>query len=344
MKHPVSPVATTNVSASLTLMMQAATAEDQSNCVAAPQHYPMHQFPIYQGQMTRPGMPGFGRPGFPARPEFSRPDWVVEIEKESAQRRSQPFQSPAMHGFGRPERPTRPEFSRPDWVVEIEKESAQRRAQPFQSQSVPGFGRPAWAGNQLPGHGRGFGYARGQDSWWDVPPAPPIAPVVQDTAPGVEEVLAEAPVEAVVVNNDVDKDGILNEMDFCLETPAGTEVDSFGCSKQAAIVLRGVNFHTDSDQLTDSSTTILDKVVKTLVAHPELKVEVAGHTDSDGEDAYNKDLSQRRAATVVEYLVTNQVKPENLTAKGYGETMPMADNDTPEGKALNRRVELNRLN
>ena len=108
------------------------------------------------------------------------------------------------------------------------------------------------------------------------------------------------------------------------------------------MVLRGVNFKTDSDELTADSTGILDRVSNTLIAHPELKVEVAGHTDGDGDDTYNKALSQRRSETVMAYLVGKGVQAGNMTAMGYGEAQSLADNATPEGKAQNRRVELNR--
>ena len=70
---------------------------------------------------------------------------------------------------------------------------------------------------------------------------------------------------------------------------------------------------------------------------------MAGHTDSDGDDSYNKDLSQRRAQSVVDYLVGHGVDAANLIAQGFGEEQPVAGNDTAEGKAQNRRVELNRL-
>ena len=70
---------------------------------------------------------------------------------------------------------------------------------------------------------------------------------------------------------------------------------------------------------------------------------VAGHTDSDGDAAYNKDLSQRRAQSVVNYLTGQGVEGSNMIAKGFGEEQPIADNDSAEGKAANRRVELNRL-
>ncbi|MDH3980718.1 MAG: OmpA family protein [Gammaproteobacteria bacterium] len=105
-------------------------------------------------------------------------------------------------------------------------------------------------------------------------------------------------------------------------------------------MLRGVNFHTDSDELTDGSLAILDGVATTLVANPDIRVQVAGHTDNQGEAVYNKDLSQRRAASVVNYLVGRGVTSDNLQPAGYGEEQPMADNGSVEGRAENRRVEL----
>lgn len=142
---------------------------------------------------------------------------------------------------------------------------------------------------------------------------------------------------------DGDNDGIVDNADLCPDTAEGVAVDALGCDDAARIVLRGVNFKTDSDELTAESLAILDGVATTLSANPQIKVMVAGHTDSDGEDAYNKDLSQRRAQSVVNYLSENGVDRDSLIAKGYGEEQPVAGNDTAEGKAQNRRVELNRL-
>ena len=108
-------------------------------------------------------------------------------------------------------------------------------------------------------------------------------------------------------------------------------------------MLRGVNFHADSAQLTDGSHTVLDNVAKTLIAHPEIHVEIAGHTDSDGDADHNFDLSARRAIMVMKHLAEAGVSPDNMIARGYGEERPIAPNDTPEGKAENRRVELSPL-
>lgn len=187
----------------------------------------------------------------------------------------------------------------------------------------------------------GYGYPAAPQA----APAPTTAPrasVEQPvTAPTQIDVKPAAPVKPISVDDD--KDNVLNSSDFCPNTAAGTQVDGFGCAIDEVIVLRGVNFHTDSDRLTDESIVILDGVSTTLNAHPELKLEVSGHTDSVAEDDYNKHLSQRRAERVRDYLVSKGAAADNLTAKGYGEERPVASNETAEGKALNRRVELNRL-
>jgi OOP family OmpA-OmpF porin len=104
-----------------------------------------------------------------------------------------------------------------------------------------------------------------------------------------------------------------------------------------------VNFHHDSDELTEESLAILDGVAATLLNHPDLPLKVAGHTDSSGDDEFNMDLSQRRAASVRAYLVSKGVDAGHLTAHGYGEERPVASNADSAGRAANRRVELIRL-
>jgi PKD repeat protein len=106
------------------------------------------------------------------------------------------------------------------------------------------------------------------------------------------------------------------------------------------VVLEGVHFQTNKAVLLPESAQILDRVAESLLAHPEVKVEVGGHSDADGSDAYNLKLSTKRANSVREYLIQKGVPAAQLTARGYGETQPIADNKTPEGKATNRRVEL----
>lgn len=139
---------------------------------------------------------------------------------------------------------------------------------------------------------------------------------------------------------DSDGDGIADYLDKCPNTPAGSRVDNSGCPLKAVIELRGVNFANNSAQLKANSTAILDEMAITLKRYPDLKVEIAGHTDSSGSNELNASLSQRRAEAVRKYLIDKGVNAGNLTAKGYGEDKPVASNATREGRAMNRRVEL----
>lgn len=113
-----------------------------------------------------------------------------------------------------------------------------------------------------------------------------------------------------------------------------------------SIVLNNVFFEFDSDKLTPDSKTELNKLFSLLSNNPSIKVEIQGHTDSKGNNAYNKKLSQKRAESVRNYLVKKGIKATRITAVGYGETKPIAKNtnadgsDNEEGRALNRRIEL----
>ena len=109
------------------------------------------------------------------------------------------------------------------------------------------------------------------------------------------------------------------------------------------LVLEGVNFESSSAKLTRGSTEILDKVAASLIEVPSVRVEVQGHTDSQASDAYNEELSQKRAEAVRDYLIKKGVDGSRLTAKGYGESQPIADNEAAEGRAKNRRVELKKI-
>ncbi|MBC7160975.1 OmpA family protein [Immundisolibacter sp.] len=107
------------------------------------------------------------------------------------------------------------------------------------------------------------------------------------------------------------------------------------------VVLKGVNFCFDCDTLSGEAQAILDSDAMAIVKHhPNASFEVAGHTDAVGSDAYNLALSQRRASNVRAYLVQQGVEPSRMTAVGYGESQPVADNSTEAGRAENRRVEL----
>jgi len=155
------------------------------------------------------------------------------------------------------------------------------------------------------------------------PPPPPPARAAAPPAP---------------VPVDSDGDGVLDPNDRCPATPLGVAVDSVGCPRGGPVVLRGVGFATNSATLTPESLPVLDGVAEDLRKHPRLRVELQGHTDSSGADAYNLDLSQRRAESVRNYLMAQGVAGTQLVAMGYGETEPIADNTTSEGRAENRRV------
>ena len=150
-----------------------------------------------------------------------------------------------------------------------------------------------------------------------------------------------AEVDATGCELDSDGDGVVDRLDECPDTPQGTPVDNKGCELEGDYVLEGVNFESNSDRLLAGATEVLDDVVTTLKRYPDIRFEVAGHTDSDGAAEYNQGLSARRAQTVHDYLAANGIAVNRMTVRGYGETQPIADNSTATGKARNRRVALN---
>jgi OOP family OmpA-OmpF porin len=141
-------------------------------------------------------------------------------------------------------------------------------------------------------------------------------------------------------NPDLDGDGVLNERDKCPNTRPGAVVDLDGCEVEAVIELDGVNFDFDKATLRPEAKAVLNEAAALLSKHDRVVVEIAGHTDSMGSEEYNQGLSERRAASVKDYLTSKGVKATHLTAKGYGESRPVASNDTEEGRAENRRVEM----
>jgi OOP family OmpA-OmpF porin len=148
---------------------------------------------------------------------------------------------------------------------------------------------------------------------------------------------------------DSDGDGVANAADKCPDTPAGTKVDAVGCPVlfapgAASLVLQGVNFATGKATLLSESQAILDRVAESLNNNPQVTVEVGGHTDNTGSRITNLRLSQARANTVREYLISKGVDGSRITAKGYGPDKPVAENTTATGRAANRRVELTKTN
>jgi outer membrane protein OmpA-like peptidoglycan-associated protein len=108
-----------------------------------------------------------------------------------------------------------------------------------------------------------------------------------------------------------------------------------------ALTLKGdVSFAVDSDVVLPGLYNELDRIAQVLVRYPQTTIVVEGHTDSTGSDAYNQSLSERRAWSVQRLLVERGVNPSRITAIGYGESRPVASNDNPGGRQLNRRVEI----
>ncbi len=147
---------------------------------------------------------------------------------------------------------------------------------------------------------------------------------------------------------DNDGDGVPDAKDQCdgeLETDNGYK-DGDGCPdevpkevKKFTGVIKGITFETNKAVIRRSSESMLNKALKVLKDFPEVRMEVQGHTDSQGDDASNMDLSQRRAEAVVAWFVERGIDASRFVAKGYGETQPIADNKTSPGRSRNRRVE-----
>ena len=106
------------------------------------------------------------------------------------------------------------------------------------------------------------------------------------------------------------------------------------------MVLKNIFFDVNKFELKSESQVELDKLVQLLNENPTIKIEISGHTDNVGKPADNLLLSNNRAKAVVNYLVNKKVPAQRLTFKGYGETKPVGDNKTDEGRAMNRRTEV----
>jgi outer membrane protein OmpA-like peptidoglycan-associated protein/opacity protein-like surface antigen len=156
---------------------------------------------------------------------------------------------------------------------------------------------------------------------------------------------------------DADNDGVPDDKDLCPFTPANAKVDKDGCPitlterevellDKGRITERNIHFETAKWDILPESRPVLDEIGAILIQWPRLRIEVGGHCDARGSDAYNLDLSNKRAGAVLDYLVTKYptITRDQYSSKGYGERVPVASNKTVEGMAQNRRVEFKVLN
>ncbi|AYC32812.1 OmpA family protein [Pseudomonas cavernae] len=154
-------------------------------------------------------------------------------------------------------------------------------------------------------------------------PMPPAAPVAEVCA-------------------DSDNDGVCDNVDKCPDTPANVTVDADGCpaAAEAVRVELDVKFDFDKSKVKEESYGDIKNLADFMTQYPSTTTTVEGHTDSVGTDAYNQKLSERRASAVKDVLVNQYgVGGERIESVGYGESRPVADNATSEGRAVNRRVE-----
>jgi OmpA-OmpF porin, OOP family len=147
---------------------------------------------------------------------------------------------------------------------------------------------------------------------------------------------------------DNDRDDVPDLTDACPSTPGQKEGEPLGCPLKPALVIvtdcevkitQQIHFAYNKDIIKSESFPILDAVTDVLVKNPSFKIEVQGHTDDKGSDSYNQELSNRRAHSVRKYLVAHGIGPDRLTARGYGESVPLVANDSNENRSLNRRVQ-----
>lgn len=170
------------------------------------------------------------------------------------------------------------------------------------------------------------------------------------TPPGAEVDATGCPVDS-------DSDGVFDGIDVCPNTPANLKVDATGCPIEVTetdtqllntgmIRTSAIRFASGSWEITDDSTSTLEEIGQTLAQWPQLRIEIGGHTDSQGADAFNQELSEKRAQAVLDYLLTNYpgIQGQQFSVKGYGESTPITDNSTEVGRSINRRVEFRVLN
>jgi len=136
----------------------------------------------------------------------------------------------------------------------------------------------------------------------------------------------------------IEEEGFEKQLVFSADQMKRT-LDSLG-----TISIYGINFDTAKDRLKPDAEKVLAEIVKLMLNYPKLKIEIQGHTDNVGSAQYNLGLSNKRANTVRDYLLLFGVENDRIVSNGYGLTKPITSNETEEGRALNRRVELVKIN
>ena len=212
------------------------------------------------------------------------------------------------------------------------------------------------------------GVGDGRDQCPDTPAGEPVEAngcSFDEDGDGVTDAIDECPatppgvvVDAKGCGADSDADGVADGFDQCPDTLEGLPVNAEGCAIDAApvadcgvggldcagvgdaVLLPTVQFATGRAVLTEGARETLDQVALTLQRRPDLAVEVQGHTDSVGAADDNQRLSEMRAQSVVDYLISVGVSAGRMSPVGYGDTDPMASNETASGRAQNRRVVL----
>jgi OOP family OmpA-OmpF porin len=161
----------------------------------------------------------------------------------------------------------------------------------------------------------------------------PIVPIVQEEKE--IETLPQTVEKPIVLPQDDDNDGVINRLDKCPNTSKGVIVNADGCVDTINL---NINFDNNSTEIKRIYNDKVESFAKILQKNKNLTAVIEAHTDAKGSDSYNQTLSDRRAIAVVNALRTYNIDSTRLKAVGYGETQPIATNDTPEGKAKNRRV------
>jgi OOP family OmpA-OmpF porin len=183
-------------------------------------------------------------------------------------------------------------------------------------------------------------------------PEPVTPPVLDSDSDGVvdgDDMCPGTPVGTEVdatgcAEKDSDNDGVLDKRDACPDTPAGAKVDDQGCAEKLTVEVREnlyIAFPSNSSAVPDESVKELENIAVLMKEYPTTELQVFGHTDSRGSASYNMQLSDARASAVRKVLSSEySISLSRINSQGMGETAPVATNETSEGRAQNRRVEL----